>query len=130
MLAYDSGSWVKLIHLLGVDCPELGVQPFSTRPTRSGILNVLGDGGRVLLMGVDGIVELSLERFMADCRGGEGAHVDDECVPLVRSCLMMTKIKRRILERSLGMSRYYLPFFLASPRYGLQQYLQLPPAGP
>jgi len=24
------------------------------------------------------------ERFMADCRGGEGGRVEEECVPLVR----------------------------------------------
>ena len=29
-------------------------------------------------------VEEAPERFMADCRGGEGGRVEEECVPLVK----------------------------------------------
>ena len=91
MLAYDSGSSAKLIRLLGVDMPELEVlPPPRTLTTTSGKLRgvfklelelewvEVGVGGTE-----DEGVEESGERFMADCRGGEGGRVEDECVPLV-----------------------------------------------
>ena len=91
VLAYDSGSWAKLIRLLGVDMPELEVlPPPRTLTTTSGKLNA---GGVFILqlerveVGVGGTedkdVEEDGERFMADCRGGEGGRVEEECVPLV-----------------------------------------------
>jgi len=90
VLAYDSGSSAKLIRLLlGVDRPELGVlpppPPIRTLLIKSGRLSVVGVGGcdastsdAVRLIEGD-------DRFSADCRGGEGARVDDECVPFVYS---------------------------------------------
>jgi len=88
VLAYDSGSSAKLIRLLlGVDWPELGAlpPPSKTLLTKSGRLSVVGVGAgdpsksdAVRLIEGEG-------RFSADCRGGEGARVDDECVPFVYS---------------------------------------------
>lgn len=91
MLAYDSGSSAKLIRLLGVDMPELeALPPPRTLTTTSGKLRgvfklelelewvEVGVGGTE-----DEGVEESGERFMADCRGGEGGRVEEECVPFV-----------------------------------------------
>lgn len=53
---------------LGVDRPELGVLK---RPLKnSGILKVVGEGEGVLLV--------DSECFIAECRGGDGARVEDE----------------------------------------------------
>jgi len=91
VLAYDSGSSAKLIRLLGVDMPELEVLlPPRTLTTTSGKLR----GGGAFKLGLERVevgvggtedknVEEDGERFMADCRGGEGGRVEDECVPLV-----------------------------------------------
>lgn len=85
VLAYDSGSWAKLIRLLGVDIPELGVLPPRTLTTMSGKLNVRGLGLVEVGVGAgDKDVEEAGERFIADCRGGEGGRVEEECVPLVK----------------------------------------------
>ena len=94
MLAYDSGSSAKLMCLLGVERPELEVDvtPLRTLLKISGILSVVGEGGgtedtgsaRLLVeLGVGG-AELFLECFIALCLG-EGARVEDECVPFVNS---------------------------------------------
>jgi hypothetical protein len=91
VLAYDSGSSAKLIRLLGVDMPELEVlPPPRTLTTTSGKLSAEGvfklELERVEV-GVGGTedegVEEGGDRFMADCRGGEGGRVEEECVPLV-----------------------------------------------
>lgn len=110
MLEYDSGSSAKLIRL-GVLCPELGALllgalfPFSMRSTKSGILSTVGDGngvwpttaegvaGRIIGVDVEEDTEVEVEmaggvmadRFIADCRGGDAARVDDECVPFVNN---------------------------------------------
>ena len=86
MLAYDSGSSAKLIRLLlGVDCPELGVLPPPSRTLliKSGRLSAVGVGGCDVSKS-DGVRLIDGDdRFSAECRGGEGARVDDECVPFV-----------------------------------------------
>lgn len=72
--AYDSGSSAKLIRF-GVDRPELGVLPPKTlTPKKSGTLSVVGDG--------DGVT--AGDCFIAECLGGEGGRVDEECWPLVK----------------------------------------------
>jgi len=85
VLAYDSGSSAKLIRLLGVDIPELGVlPPPRTLTTTSGKLTVKG----VELRGVGAtpVKDVAEDggRFMADWRRGEGGRVEEECVPLVK----------------------------------------------
>jgi len=91
VLAYDSGSSAKLIRLLGVDMPELEVLPppralttTSGKLSASGVFKLELEGVEV---GVgeteDNDKEEDGECFMADCRGGEGGRVEEECVPLV-----------------------------------------------
>jgi len=48
---------------------------------------VVGVGGAVglALPAKLPLTELFLECFIADCLGGDGARVEDECVPLVKS---------------------------------------------
>jgi len=93
VLAYDSGSSAKLIRLLGVDIPELGVTGVVLPPraltTISGKLRdefeLLGIGVEVGVGGTtDKYVEEDGECFMAECRGGVGGRVEEECVPLVK----------------------------------------------
>jgi len=109
VLAYDSGSSAKLIRLFGVERPELeDTAPFPLRPLRtlltiSGMWSVVGVGegdledgeGRSKKDGGSGrcveevpdadAEELFLECFIALSLGGEGARVEDECVPFVKS---------------------------------------------
>lgn len=86
MLAYDSGSSAKLIRLLGVDMPELGVllppRALTTIPGKlRDELELLGVGVEV---GVGGTTdEAEGDFFMAE-RGGVGGRVEEECVPLVK----------------------------------------------
>jgi hypothetical protein len=106
VLAYDSGSSAKLMRLLGVEtrarggrggCPSQSVAPLRTLLTISG-MNVVGVGegdlegvqkgwgsGSLAEVGVADVEELFLECFIALCLGGEGARVEDECVPFVKS---------------------------------------------
>lgn len=85
VLAYDSGSSAKLIRLLGVDIPELGVLPPRTLTTMSGRFK---KGLELVEIGVGGTGDIDAEeageRFMADGRGGEDGRVEEECLPLVR----------------------------------------------
>lgn len=93
MLAYDSGSFAKLIRLLfGVECPELDALPPPPRTllTKSGRLSVVDEcvddipkSDGVRLIDNNGGEPVEVDRFSADCRGGEGARVDEECVPFV-----------------------------------------------
>jgi len=92
VLAYDSGSSAKLIRLLGVDMPELEVlvPPPRALTTTSGKLSARGVFKlelRRVGVGVGGKEDKDVEEdgecFMADCRGGEGGRVEEECVPLV-----------------------------------------------
>jgi len=97
VLAYDSGSCAKLMCLLGVERPELEAEP-RTLLTMSGMLKDVGEGDKkeCVAEGVGGalppatlpfaelFVELFLECFIADNLGGDGARVDEECVPLVK----------------------------------------------
>ena len=97
MLAYDSGSSAKLMRLLGVDCPELGallpaLPAPSTRPTNSGMFSIEGVGvgvcealALVLVLALGDRGRATPARFIADCRGGDGGRVEDECVPFVKS---------------------------------------------
>lgn len=91
MLEYDSGSSAKLIRLLGVDIPELEVLPPRALTTISGKFRAEGDFTIELeLLGVgveiagDKDVDEEGERFIADCSGGEGGRVEEECLPLVK----------------------------------------------
>ena len=70
--------------------PELEVlPPPRTLTTTSGKLSAVGVLWRVGVGVGDGgtenkDVEEDGERFMADCRGGDGGRVEEECVPLVK----------------------------------------------
>lgn len=83
MLAYDSGSSAKLMRLFGVDIPELGVLDPRALTTMSGRQSARGICKTELELAEVGVggtedegVEGAGERFMADCRGGEGGRVE------------------------------------------------------
>lgn len=110
MLAYDSGSSAKLMRLLGVECPELEEDVAPVRPLRT-LLTIPGSmedesdtggsGTWTAEVGVADAEELFLECFIALCLGGEGARVEDECVPFVKS-LEIDAVAFDVLASEIG----------------------------